>query len=87
MLAALGVMTSVALAGGYVITCTLARELRVGRLQSDFVAAVSHEFRTPLTTVRHLSELLARWRAATEGPVSGPASRQARGPSCRSALT
>jgi signal transduction histidine kinase len=30
----------------------------VARLQSDFVAAVSHEFRSPLTTVRQLSEML-----------------------------
>jgi signal transduction histidine kinase len=28
------------------------------RLQSDFVAAVSHEFRTPVASVRQLSELL-----------------------------
>jgi signal transduction histidine kinase len=29
------------------------------RQQSDFVSAVSHEFRTPLTSMRHLTELLA----------------------------
>jgi len=34
------------------------REAEVARLQSDFVAAVSHEFRSPLTTVRQLSEML-----------------------------
>jgi len=34
------------------------RELHVARLQSDFVAAVPHEFRTPLTAMRHLTELL-----------------------------
>ena len=67
MLAALGVMLVVVAAGGYVTTRALARELRVGRMQSDFVSAVSHEFRTPLTTVRHLSELLARDRVSTDG--------------------
>ena len=36
----------------------LSRELAVARLQSDFVAAVSHEFRTPLTAMRHLTEML-----------------------------
>jgi signal transduction histidine kinase len=67
MLAALGVMLVVVGAGGYVTTRALARELRVGRMQSDFVSAVSHEFRTPLTTVRHLSELLVRDRVSTDG--------------------
>ena len=33
-------------------------ELRLARQQSDFVAAVSHEFRTPLTSMRHLLDLL-----------------------------
>jgi signal transduction histidine kinase len=32
--------------------------MNVARLQSDFVSAVSHEFRTPLTSMRHLTELL-----------------------------
>jgi signal transduction histidine kinase len=66
MLVALGVMLCVVGAGGYLITRTLARDLRIGRMQSDFVSAVSHEFRTPLTTVRHLSELLARDRVSTD---------------------
>jgi signal transduction histidine kinase len=34
------------------------RELGVARLQSDFVSAVSHEFRTPLTALRQFNELL-----------------------------
>jgi signal transduction histidine kinase len=33
-------------------------ELGVARLQSDFVAAVSHEFRTPLTAMSHITEML-----------------------------
>lgn len=43
------------------------RELAVARLQSDFVAAVSHEFRTPLASVRHLSDMLAKGRVADAG--------------------
>ncbi len=66
MLAALSVMLCVVLAGGHLIVRALTRELRVSRLQSDFVSAVSHEFRTPLTTVRHLSQLLARGRVASD---------------------
>jgi signal transduction histidine kinase len=34
------------------------RELVVARLQSDFVATVSHEFRTPLAAMRHLTDML-----------------------------
>jgi signal transduction histidine kinase len=35
-----------------------AREMALARQQSDFVSAVSHEFRTPLTSMRHLTDLL-----------------------------
>jgi signal transduction histidine kinase len=34
------------------------REMAVARLQTGFVATVSHEFRTPLTSLRHITELL-----------------------------
>jgi signal transduction histidine kinase len=44
-------------AGSYFIARAFARELAVARLQSDFVSAVSHEFRTPLTALRQLSEI------------------------------
>jgi signal transduction histidine kinase len=44
----------------------IAREMRVARLQSDFVAAVSHEFRSPLTSVSQLSEMLATGRLETD---------------------
>ena len=42
------------------------RETDVARLQSDFVAAVSHEFRSPLTTVRQMAEMLEGDRVPTE---------------------
>jgi signal transduction histidine kinase len=42
------------------------REAAAGRLQSDFVSAVSHEFRSPLTTLRQLTELLAEGRIHDE---------------------
>jgi signal transduction histidine kinase len=45
---------------------SVTRELEVARLKSDFVAAVSHEFRTPLTTIVQLSELLKRGRIASD---------------------
>lgn len=42
------------------------REMELVRQQSDFVSAVSHEFRTPLTSMRHLTELLASNSVPTE---------------------
>ena len=44
--------------GGYLIWRVVRRELAVARLQTEFVATVSHEFRTPLTSLRHVTELL-----------------------------
>jgi signal transduction histidine kinase len=43
------------------------RELLLARQQSDFVAAVSHEFRTPLTSMRHLLDLLTTRGVTDEG--------------------
>jgi signal transduction histidine kinase len=65
MLWAVAVMTGVVLTAGVFITRAFVREVEVARLQADFVAAVSHEFRTPLTTLRHLSELLLAGRVST----------------------
>jgi signal transduction histidine kinase len=45
-------------AAGYFVFRAVNRELSVARLQSDFVSAVSHEFRTPLTAMCHLTEML-----------------------------
>lgn len=44
--------------GGVLIWRVLQRELAMARLQTEFVSAVSHEFRTPLTSLRHVSDLL-----------------------------
>jgi len=51
-------LVAMALAAGYLIFRALTRELAVARLQSDFVAAVSHEFRTPLTALRQFTDML-----------------------------
>jgi len=52
------------IAGSYLIARAVSRELAVARLKSDFVSAVSHEFRTPLATLRQLTENLADGRVA-----------------------
>jgi signal transduction histidine kinase len=41
--------------------------LKLAKLKSDFTATVSHEFRTPLTSIRYMAELLQRGRVRDEG--------------------
>jgi signal transduction histidine kinase len=47
-----------ALAASFLIVRAVSHEVAVGQLQSDFVSAVSHEFRTPLTSLRQFTEML-----------------------------
>jgi signal transduction histidine kinase len=54
------------LVGMYAVVRAVNRELAVARLQSDFVAAVSHEFRTPLTSMRQVAELLDAGRVSSD---------------------
>jgi signal transduction histidine kinase len=65
-LAGLALLVVVIGAGAYFVTRVIGHELAVARLQSDFVAAVSHEFRTPLTSLRQLSEILIDQRMPDE---------------------
>lgn len=53
-------------AGSYFSVRAMTREIEAARLKSDFVAAVSHEFRTPLTLLRQFSDLLAEDRVSSE---------------------
>jgi len=54
----LGAIVLLLAGGSYLLWRVVQRELAVARLQADFVSAVSHEFRTPLTSLRHITELL-----------------------------
>jgi len=45
-------------AGSYFVVRSRNREVALTRLQSDFMAAVSHEFRTPLTALQQFNVLL-----------------------------
>lgn len=63
---AIAVMVLFLLSGAYFIARAIRREAEVSRLQSDFVSAVSHEFRSPLTSMRQLSEILAEGRVPSE---------------------
>jgi len=62
MLLGLGAVVVFLLAGTYFVARAIRREIAVSQLQSDFVATVSHEFRSPLTVMRQLSEILALGR-------------------------
>jgi signal transduction histidine kinase len=66
LMAGMSMLFVLIVAGAWLIERTVARELAVADLQSDFVSAVSHEFRTPLTTLCQLSEMLVRDRVATD---------------------
>ncbi len=59
-------LVTMALSAGYLIVRAVSRELAVARLQSDFVAAVSHEFRTPLTTLRQFTDMLRESAVLTD---------------------
>jgi signal transduction histidine kinase len=66
LLAGLALVAMLVSAGSYVAARAFMRELAAARLQSDFVAAVSHEFRTPLASLRQLTENLLDGRVTTD---------------------
>ena len=66
LLSGFAVLVLVLFAGSYFIMRSIDRERAVSRLQSEFVSTVSHEFRTPLTSLRQLSEMLSKGRVPTE---------------------
>jgi two-component system phosphate regulon sensor histidine kinase PhoR len=66
LMAGFALMIFVIAAASYAAFRAVSRELGVARLQSDFVAAVSHEFRTPLTAMRHLTEMLEEGNVGAE---------------------
>ena len=65
--AGLGVLLLLIPAGGYLVARAMQKELAVARLQADFVSAVSHEFRTPLTAMSHLVDRLQRDPSIPDG--------------------
>ncbi len=52
--------------GGFMAIRSTAKELELARLKSEFVSTVSHEFRTPLMSIRYLSEMLDTERVDSE---------------------
>ena len=66
LFAGLGFVALLAVAGSYFSARAMTREIEAARVQSDFVSAVSHEFRTPLTSLRQFTDLLADGRVSSE---------------------
>src|SRR4029453_556572 len=53
------ILLAVVLGGGFIALYRLgARQIELNRQQQDFVAAVSHELKTPLTSIRMYGEML-----------------------------
>jgi signal transduction histidine kinase len=49
--------------GSYITVHIVKRELEISRMRADFVSTVSHEFRSPLTGIKQLGEILLDGRA------------------------
>jgi two-component system phosphate regulon sensor histidine kinase PhoR len=73
---ALSLVLGITAVGGYLLWRDVRREVRLAETRSQFVASVSHELKTPLTSIRMFAETLLMRDAATPGDRGlGPADR------------
>ncbi|NOS72235.1 MAG: HAMP domain-containing histidine kinase [Verrucomicrobia bacterium] len=60
----IGVLVLAISVGSWLVASDVSRQLTLARQKTDFVSNVSHELKTPLTSIRMFSELLAEDRVA-----------------------
>ena len=61
--AGLAMVLGIAVFCGYLILRDVNRDVRMTEVRSQFVASVSHELKTPLTSIRMFAETLSMGRA------------------------
>lgn len=66
----IGLLLVMLLTGVAMTTYSVRHEVELGRRQSDFIAAVSHEFKSPITSIRVLMERLVGGRVGTAETTS-----------------
>jgi signal transduction histidine kinase len=66
----LGVVLGAALLSGYLLLRDVYRETKTAEMRSHFVASVSHELKTPLTSIRAHAETLMMGRAGSAESAS-----------------
>ncbi len=62
----IGILLVAMVVGSWLIVNDLNRQMTLARQKTDFVSNVSHELKTPLTSIRMFSELLAEGRVKDE---------------------
>jgi len=55
--------------GAFLIVRTIAHEIEILKIKSDFVSSVSHEFKTPLTSIKALMERLVDGKVRDAGKM------------------
>ena len=63
-LAALALVVSMTMFGGYLFWRDVKREVRLAEMRTQFVSSVSHELKTPLTAIRMFAETLLLGRSS-----------------------